>query len=269
MRPSSEDIQNVGDKFNITCSVSGLVHLNPVFTYQWTNNSDGFMLTTNSIISFPSLTLYDAGEYTCKVSVSSDYFVGRNVTGMKNYGLSIKRKLMTQIVAAQSNVYDAPFTSVPEPSSVVLMSSPQMIFAGSNFTLHCSITLSIDVSEVLGSLRISVNWTGPADHGRMIQQLDADGNSLHYNTSILVGSSLGGTYTCAVQVKVIDSSYLISSSPLSGSTEVNISMCYLMLQCMISYVVCFIFSSSPLTSKLQKLAIIKLNFCGNCLDERE
>lgn len=183
------------------------------------------MITTNSTISFPSLTLFDAGEYACNVSVSSDYFVDRNVMGIKSYNLSIKCKLMAQIVAAQSNLYDAPLIPVPEPSSVLLMSSPQMIFAGSNFTLHCNITLSMDVSEVLGSLKISVNWTGP-DY-EMIQEAQQLGeNSLQYNASILVSSDLDGNYTCAVQVKVIDSLYLITSSPKLDSTEITISMCY-------------------------------------------
>ena len=87
--PSSEGIHDIGVKFNMTCTVSGLDHLNPGLSYQWTNGS---ILTTDSTIMFASLTLPDAGEYTCKVNASSRNFVSGFVMGTKNYSLYMRSK---------------------------------------------------------------------------------------------------------------------------------------------------------------------------------
>lgn len=95
MTMPSENIHNIGDKFNITCmTVSDLAHLNPEITYQWVIGHYGneSVLTANSTISFPSLTLSDAGEYTCKVNVSSGLFTTGYALGMKNYSLRIRSK---------------------------------------------------------------------------------------------------------------------------------------------------------------------------------
>ena len=119
---------------------------------------------------------------------------------------------------------------VPEPSSVMVTGSPQVIYAGSSFTLHCNIILSMDVKEVLRSLEILVNWTGPGplDIGMMASEVQqSDEYSLMYSTSIPFNSadhSHDGNYTCAVQVAVINTPYLITSSIESESIEITISM---------------------------------------------
>ena len=96
--PSSGQIPNVGNTFSITCAVFGL-HLDsvePVFTYQWTNHSDDSVTISSfedrSTISFASLKLSNAGQYTCIVNVSSEHFIDGHVIAMKAYNLSIKSK---------------------------------------------------------------------------------------------------------------------------------------------------------------------------------
>ena len=91
--PRSTDIQNFGNQFNITCGISGLDDLNPNFTYQWTKDG-GDSINLNSSITFPSLKLSNAGMYTCKVNISSNFFVGGHAIGMKNYNLLIQGRQM-------------------------------------------------------------------------------------------------------------------------------------------------------------------------------
>ena len=92
--PSSEGHQSVGSQFNIACATRGFDHLNPRFDIQWGKIS-GLIDDSpqvNASLSFSSLKLSDAGEYTCEVNVTSDYLVNGYATGMGNYNLSITSK---------------------------------------------------------------------------------------------------------------------------------------------------------------------------------
>ena len=201
--------------------------MDPNYAYRWTQDSGNPISENGSTISFFSLKLSNAGKYTCEVNVSSDNFVDGYVTGMDSYNLSIKSK---QILISQCCVNGAFLNLVPEPSTVMVASSPQEIYAESSFTIHCNITLSMDVKEVLGSLEIFVNWTGPGPLyiGMMASKVQqSDEYSLMYSTSISINSvdhSHDGNYTCAAQVAVVNSSYLITSSTEAESVEITISM---------------------------------------------
>ena len=96
--PSGPQIPNVGDTFNITCTVHRLDSVDPTFAYQWTNNSesDHSTISNRSTIVFSKLKLSNAGKYKCKVNVSSNYFVKGYVIGSNTYNLSIKSKQMYQ-----------------------------------------------------------------------------------------------------------------------------------------------------------------------------
>ena len=115
---------------------------------------------------------------------------------------------------------------VPEPSSVTVSRSPEMIYAGSNFTLECNITLSMNVEEVIiGSLELSVKWIHSGIE--MIGSEVKKSASLMSSTSISINSanhSHDGTYTCDAQVRAINSSYLVASSKTSEPVEITISM---------------------------------------------
>ena len=119
------------------------------------------------------------------------------------------------------------------------MSSPSKIYNGLNFTLYCNIILSTEVKVVLQSVKISVNLTGPASY-RMIPEVQPlEESSLKYSTSDTINSSDSlrtGNYTCTAKVLTIDSSsYLVTSSSISATTEIAISMilCMLCLQLML------------------------------------
>ena len=101
-----------------------------------------------------------------------------------------------------------------------------MIYAGFRFTLYCNITLNMEV-KALRSIQVSVNWTGPVDIKMVVSDIDIqqlNENSLQYNTSVSSSnSSHTGNYTCTVQLRVSDSSYLYASLPKSAPTEIKIS----------------------------------------------
>ena len=57
----------------LTCNVSGTERLSPTIAYQWTRN-DGNTQTqvgSSETLTLPSLTLSNAGEYSCRVTVGS------------------------------------------------------------------------------------------------------------------------------------------------------------------------------------------------------
>ena len=60
--------------YTLTCDLSGADNLNSTITYQWTRN-DGTTRTqvgTNSnVLSFSSVRLSNAGEYTCTTTIVS------------------------------------------------------------------------------------------------------------------------------------------------------------------------------------------------------
>ena len=66
-----------GQAFSLKCTISGPEALNSILTYQWTkNNSTGRMQvvgSNTSTLSFSSLRLSDAGQYSCQVIVTSQY----------------------------------------------------------------------------------------------------------------------------------------------------------------------------------------------------
>lgn len=119
------------------------------------------------------------------------------------------------------------FSPVPEPMSVIVSHMSEKIYAGSTFSLKCNIILSMDVMEVLESLEISVKWIGPEIEMMASEVKQSDTDLLMYSTSISINSadhSHDGNYTCAVQVRAVNSSYLVTSSTASASVEVTISM---------------------------------------------
>ena len=72
-RSSSGGSISVGQTgFSLTCQVSGTGNLNsPTLTYQWWQNGEVVSGQLRDNLSLPPLTLSDAGEYNCSVSVSS------------------------------------------------------------------------------------------------------------------------------------------------------------------------------------------------------
>ena len=73
--------------YSLTCEVTGDENLNPTITYQWTRdngNTQTQVGTNSNSLSFSSLSLSDAGQYTCSVTVSSLYLNNNVVVSSSN-----------------------------------------------------------------------------------------------------------------------------------------------------------------------------------------
>ena len=73
----------VGQSYSLTCTVAGAEQLNPTITYQWFKDNTVISGETQSTLSFSSLSLSDAGQYRCDVTVSSPY-VSQNINEMSD-----------------------------------------------------------------------------------------------------------------------------------------------------------------------------------------
>ena len=83
----------IGLNHTLICNVSGTDNLNPNITYKWIKNSSQFLANSSvGALSFPSLQLSDAGEYTCWISVRSPY-LRDEITATMSYSLILERKL--------------------------------------------------------------------------------------------------------------------------------------------------------------------------------
>ena len=66
-----------GQNCTLSCTVTGVASSNPTITYQWMKNNETHqtLIGNNSdTLSFPSLKLSDAGQYTCQVTVDSEMY---------------------------------------------------------------------------------------------------------------------------------------------------------------------------------------------------
>ena len=64
-----------GQGFSLSCVVSGAENLNPAISYNWIKDNGTRILVDShgSVLSFPSLRLSDAGQYSCQAIVNSPY----------------------------------------------------------------------------------------------------------------------------------------------------------------------------------------------------
>ena len=56
----------------LTCGVFGADRLNPTIIYRWIRNGETIQDGSSSTLNLPSLRLSQAGEYTCRTTVSSN-----------------------------------------------------------------------------------------------------------------------------------------------------------------------------------------------------
>ena len=84
----------MGDNFTLVCDVTGAENLNPITTYQWMKNS-GTEITVGdntNTLSFSVLTLSDASNYTCVISVNSSYLTEPITRTSNTFHLSLEGK---------------------------------------------------------------------------------------------------------------------------------------------------------------------------------
>ena len=82
----------VGKSYSLNCTVTGADRLNPTITYQWFKDST--VVSGETTLSFSSLSLSDAGQYRCDVTVSST-LLSQPITKMSNtQDLTLQSKLV-------------------------------------------------------------------------------------------------------------------------------------------------------------------------------
>ena len=81
-----------GEYFYLTCNVHGAEKLNPIITYQWRKSGDSSPIGTNSnMLPFTPFRVSDIGNYSCSVTVTSNYLVG-NITAVTYQVVRIQSK---------------------------------------------------------------------------------------------------------------------------------------------------------------------------------
>ena len=90
-----DGVLQLGENFNLTCTIVGAEDLHPVTTYHWTKNGDtniqAIKLNGSSILSFHPLNYSDAGLYTCQVGINSTYLI-KNLTVDDSRNITIQSK---------------------------------------------------------------------------------------------------------------------------------------------------------------------------------
>ena len=90
--------------YSLTCdlTVTGAENLNSSITYQWTkNNGTQTLVGADRVLSFSSLRLSDAGQYTCQATVSSPY-LNNDITIMDTHDVRLQSKHQVCMFTAKS-----------------------------------------------------------------------------------------------------------------------------------------------------------------------
>ena len=86
----------VGGSFELYCGVLGADNLNPSIIYRWIKYTNGSQIqagTDASTLSFTTIQLSDAANYSCIADVSSDYLTG-SITAVASHGVTVQSKLL-------------------------------------------------------------------------------------------------------------------------------------------------------------------------------
>ena len=70
----------MGQRYTLTCTLSGVEDTLRDFTYQWRKNGGIINGHAEQTLSFSSLTLSDAGQYSCMVTVNAVYSANKDVS---------------------------------------------------------------------------------------------------------------------------------------------------------------------------------------------
>ena len=87
-------ILQIGEDFNLTCTVFGVENLSRNIAYQWAKSSgtsDAQIINSSNTLSFLPLVYSDGGLYTCQVEISSTY-LNRIITFNDSRNVSVQSK---------------------------------------------------------------------------------------------------------------------------------------------------------------------------------
>ena len=213
----------VGESYSLNCTATGADRLNATITYQWFKDNTMISGETQSTLSFSSLSLSDAGQYRCDVTVSST-LLSQPVMNMSNtQDLTLQSKynfslMFCYLIVVLSHL-------VPPPTAVTVTASPDdPILTGSSLTLTCSIELSeaVDIAVTLNTV-----WSGPPGTQFTTSTPVATRMTATTYTSTATISSVetsdSGEYTCTATVSST-SPFLIDSENIQGIISTAVGM---------------------------------------------
>ena len=211
----------VGSQYTLNCTVTvtGADQLNATITYQWFKNNTVVSNETQSTLSFSSLSLSDAGQYRCDVTVSST-LLSQSITDKSNtHDLTLQSKYNSSLMIYHLIVVLS--LLVPPPTAVTVTASTDgTIFTGSSLTLTCS----IEVSEAV-NITVTTVWSGPSGTQFTTTTSVATRMTATSYTSTATISSVetsdSGEYICTATVSST-SSFLTDNEADSGIHTVNI-----------------------------------------------
>ena len=214
----------VGDSYSLNCTVTGADRLNATITYQWFKNNTVVSGKTQSTLSFSSLSLSDAGQYRCDVTVSST-LLSQPVMNMSNtHDLTLQSKYNSSLMISYLIVNLTHL--VPPPTAVTVIASPNgTIFTGSSLTLTCTIELAEAVD-----ITVNTVWSGPPGTQFTTTTSVATMMTATTYTSTATISSVetsdSGEYTCTATISSTSNSFILTTGGATGSTSVTVGMCY-------------------------------------------
>ena len=210
--------------YSLTCDVTGDENLNPTITYQWTrNNGTMTQVGTNSnTLSFSSLSLSDAGRYTCSVTVSSPY-LNSNVMALSSSSEDVVFECKLANECNRIIVKGVVFRTVPNPSVTITTTPPSPILDGTDVTVSCAVKMGqgvvdSDLSLLMVDAQLSRDGTPLTLSGPTVT-----GTTFTYTTQLdSFGRNDSGNYTCSATVTRVQqtSTYLTGSGQATTVVEI-------------------------------------------------
>ena len=168
------------------------------------------------VLSFSSLSLSDAGRYTCEVIVTA---VSETFTAYQNHSVIIQSELISwYIVSVFMMSLSCCVVQAPTSVSVTSDLSNPIRPVGSTVTLTCTVVLA----EYVDGLTVNTELTGPngfSENG-MAQHM---GSTSTYTSTAMVrsfGRDQSGSYNCTATISST-SSFLSTSTSLSDIARVT------------------------------------------------
>ena len=196
------------DGYKLMCDVLAIDFV--IINYQWTKVNGTLThinLTDTPDLSFSSLKLSDAGEYACRVNVSSSS-LNTTYTFMNFYSLYIQSELYhTKILMNLMFIMHA----VPT-IDVTLVSDPTgPITEGTSVNLTCTVELGALVESDLQLFNLEVTLS--RDDSKISETVILNGTTLNYTHKIVAFSrNDSGNYSCTAIATPHPSSVFINAS---------------------------------------------------------
>ena len=199
-----------GQNFSFTCIVKGAnLSANSTISFKWLKGD--MPVGSNSILTFKSLRLSDAGKYSCNVNISSSVLSSPVKSSSEQVNLKLQSE--NHKCTLHLHVIVQLLFAVPSPVVVISSSKTPSPVNDTAFIVTCTTTLSLPLVVVDVPLIVVTTWTGPGQfttHGAVGNISKED--SSHESQLIVINAGDSGTYSCNVTLEDSFGSYSILPS---------------------------------------------------------